>query len=239
MREIVFDTETTGLNPQTGDRIVELGCVELFNHIPTGRSFHYYINPQRDVPSEAFRVHGLSTEFLLDKPVFAKIANEFLEFIGDAKLIAHNAGFDMNFINHELSLLGFAPLDPDRVIDTLVLARKRHPFGPNSLDALCQRYGIDNSRRTKHGALLDSEILADVYLELLGGRQTNLGLAADPMPVSVSQDNGSLVMLANAKQRPEPLSDRLDEEILARHAAFMAGIKNAFWSDYIEDKLHS
>ena len=239
MREIVFDTETTGLSPQTGDRIVELGCVELFNHIPTGRTFHAYINPQRDVPSEAFRVHGLSTEFLLDKPVFAKIADEFLDFIGDAKLIAHNASFDMNFINHELSLLGFSPLENERVIDTLVLARKRHPFGPNSLDALCQRYGIDNARRTKHGALLDSEILADVYLELLGGRQTNLGLATEAGTNAIQHDNGALLMRDNARQRPEALDDRLDEEILARHAAFMATIKDAVWSDYIENKLNS
>ena len=239
MREIVFDTETTGLNPQSGDRIVELGCVELFNHIPTGRHFHTYINPQRDVPSEAFRVHGLSTEFLLDKPVFAKIAQEFLDFIGDAKLIAHNASFDMNFINHELSLLGFSPLDPERVIDTLLLARKRHPFGPNSLDALCQRYGIDNSRRTKHGALLDSEILADVYLELLGGRQTNLGLAAETVQTATHDDQGVPVARDQAKQRPDPLPERLSEEILARHAAFMASIKQAVWSDYIVDKLNS
>jgi DNA polymerase III subunit epsilon len=239
MREIVFDTETTGLNPQSGDRIVELGCVELFNHVPTGRHFHHYINPERDVPSEAFRVHGLSSEFLSDKPLFANIAKEFLEFIGDAKLIAHNASFDMNFINHELSLLGFAPIDQERVIDTLVLARKRHPFGPNSLDALCQRYGIDNSRRTKHGALLDSEILADVYLELLGGRQTNLGLATETTNPSIKQENGVLEILHNAKQRPNPLEERLDENILARHAAFMASIKNAVWSDYIEDKLNA
>jgi DNA polymerase-3 subunit epsilon len=239
MREIVFDTETTGLNPQSGDRIVELGCVELFNHIPTGRHFHTYINPQRDVPSEAFRVHGLSTEFLLDKPVFAKIAQKFLDFIGDAKLIAHNASFDMNFINHELSLLGFSPLDPERVIDTLLLARKRHPFGPNSLDALCQRYGIDNSRRTKHGALLDSEILADVYLELLGGRQTNLGLAAETVQTATHDDQGVPVARDQAKQRPDPLPERLSEEILARHAAFMASIKQAVWSDYIDDKLNS
>ena len=239
MREIVFDTETTGLSPQTGDRIVELGCVELFNHIPTGKTFHHYINPQRDVPSEAFRVHGLSTEFLQDKPLFAAIAQEFLDFIGDAKLIAHNASFDMSFINHELSLLGFSPLPLDRVIDTLLLARKRHPFGPNSLDALCQRYGIDNSRRTKHGALLDSEILADVYLELLGGRQTDLGLAADANISDLTKNAGPDIVRSTAKQRPALLPDRLDEDSLARHAAFMAGIKDAVWADYIEDKPSS
>ena len=239
MREIVFDTETTGLSPQTGDRIVELGCVELFNHVPTGKTFHVYINPEREVPSDAFRVHGLSTEFLQDKPVFAAIAQEFLDFIGDAKLIAHNASFDMNFINHELSLVGFSPLTLDRVIDTLLLARKRHPFGPNSLDALCQRYGIDNSRRTKHGALLDSEILADVYLELLGGRQTDLGLAASSVTSDEAKTAGADMIQSSAKQRPAPLPDRLDEASLARHAAFMAGIKDAVWSDYIEDKPSS
>ena len=239
MREIVFDTETTGLSPQTGDRIVEMGCVELFNHIPTGRHFHVYINPERDVPSEAFRVHGLSTEFLQDKPVFAKIAQEFLDFIGDAKLIAHNASFDMAFINHELSLVGFSPLNLERVIDTLVLARKRHPFGPNSLDALCQRYGIDNSRRTKHGALLDSEILADVYLELLGGRQTNLGLTTETHVTAFTKISESQIAQSQAKQRPNPLPERLDQTALDRHAVFMAEIKNAVWSDYIDEKTSS
>ncbi len=235
MREIVFDTETTGLNPQTGDRIVELGCVELINHIPTGRHFHQYINPERDVPSDAFRVHGLSTEFLSDKPVFAKIAQDFLDFIGEAKLVAHNASFDMNFINHELSLLGFPPISQERVIDTLFLARKRHPFGPNSLDALCQRYGIDNSRRTKHGALLDSEILADVYLELMGGRQTDLGLATQTVQITRQTDETPLSQ-SMAQQRPEPLPDRLSDEILQRHATFMATIKQAIWSDYLQEK---
>jgi DNA polymerase-3 subunit epsilon len=174
MREIILDTETTGLDPAAGDRIVEIGCVELLNRIPTGTVYHVYINPQRDMPEEAFRVHGLSAEFLAGHKTFSEIAAEFQAFLGDAHLVAHNAEFDMRFINAEFALLGRAPVDAGRVIDTLALARRRHPGAANSLDALCQRYGIDNSRRTKHGALLDAEILAEVYAELTGGRQTSL-----------------------------------------------------------------
>jgi len=177
MREIVFDTETTGLNPLGGDRIVEIGCVELFNRLPTGETFHVYLNPERDMPEAAFRVHGLSVEFLSDKPLFTDIAQDFIDFIGDAALVAHNASFDMGFINAELVRVNRPIIDSERVIDTLQIARRKHPFGPNSLDALCQRYNIDNSKRTKHGALLDSEILAEVYIELTGGRQADLGLA--------------------------------------------------------------
>ncbi len=176
IREIVFDTETTGLSPNGGDRIVEIGCVEMFNHIPTGQSFHVYINPERDMPEGAFAVHGLSSEFLSDKPVFSAVADDFLAFIGDAKLVAHNASFDIGFVNAEIRRLGHPPIDENRVVDTLLISRRKHPFASNSLDALCQRYGIDNSRRTKHGALLDAEILAEVYMELLGGRQADLGL---------------------------------------------------------------
>lgn len=233
MREIVFDTETTGLSPQSGDRVVEIGCVELINHLPSGQTFHCYINPQRDMPEEAFKVHGLSAAFLSDKPLFAEIAASFVEFIGDATMIAHNASFDMMFLNHELSQLGFAPIATERVIDTLAMARRRHPFGPNSLDALCQRYGIDNSRRTKHGALLDSEILAEVYLELLGGRQTDLGLGAEP--VMQTRSASEPVILQKAATRPEPLPNRLDADTLAKHAAFIAGMKEAVWGDYIKD----
>ena len=233
MREIVFDTETTGLSPQSGDRVVEIGCVELINHLPSGQTFHCYINPQRDMPEEAFKVHGLSAAFLSDKPLFADIAASFIEFIGDATMIAHNASFDMMFLNHELSQLGHPPIAAERIIDTLVMARKRHPFGPNSLDALCQRYGIDNSRRTKHGALLDSEILAEVYLELLGGRQTDLGLGAEP----VVQNKNTLepVTRQNALIRPEPLPNRLDADTLARHTTFVATLKEAVWADYIKE----
>lgn len=178
IREIVLDTETTGLDPSTGDRLVELGCVELFNSIPTGEVFHRHIDPERDMPMEAFRIHGLSSEFLTGKPKFADIVDEFLGFIGDAKLVIHNAEFDMKFLNAELRRAQLPPLNFDRVIDTLPMARRKHPGTPASLDALCARYGIDNSRRTKHGALLDSEILAEVYLELSGGRQSALLLAS-------------------------------------------------------------
>ncbi|MEL6423242.1 MAG: DNA polymerase III subunit epsilon, partial [Pseudomonadota bacterium] len=181
MREIVFDTETTGLDPKTGDRVVEIGCVELRDHFPTGNTYHQYINPERDMPDDAFRIHGLSTAFLSDKPVFADIAAAFLEFIDDAILIAHNANFDINFLNHELGNLDLPVLGQDRVVDTLALARRKHPGGSNSLDALCRRYGIDNSSRTLHGALLDSEILAEVYLEMIGGHQAALNLAASPL----------------------------------------------------------
>jgi DNA polymerase-3 subunit epsilon len=233
MREIVFDTETTGLSPQSGDRVVEIGCVELMNHLPTGQTFHCYINPQRDMPEEAFKVHGLSAQFLSDKPVFAEIAQDFVDFIGDATMIAHNASFDMMFLNHELAQLGFAPIDSGRIIDTLALARRRHPFGPNSLDALCQRYGIDNSRRTKHGALLDSEILAEVYLELLGGRQTDLGLGSEPqVEIKASFEPRPL---EKASARPESLPNRLDPETLAQHQAFIKTLKEPVWNDYVKE----
>ena len=167
VREIILDTETTGLDPATGDRIVEIGAVELLNHLPTGRTFHVYVNPERDMPREAEAVHGLSIAFLKDKPVFAAVAQDFLEFIDDAALIIHNASFDMAFINAELGFLRLPSIPPERVVDTLLIARQKHPGAANSLDALCRRYGIDNSRRTKHGALLDSELLAEVYLELI------------------------------------------------------------------------
>ena len=177
MREIVLDTETTGLDPLQGHRIVEIGAVELLNHIPTGKTYHAYVNPQRDMPREAEAVHGLGDAFLKDKPVFAKIADELLEFIGDTVLIIHNAGFDVGFLNAELGFIKRPPILHERIIDTLALAKKRHPMGPNSLDALCKRYGIDIAKRTKHGALLDAELLAGVYLELIGGRQIALTLA--------------------------------------------------------------
>jgi DNA polymerase III subunit epsilon len=177
MREIVLDTETTGLDPASGHRIVEIGCVELLNAIPTGEFFHAYLDPERDIPEEAFRVHGLSAEFLADKPVFAKVVADFLKFTGSAKIVAHNAEFDMRFLNAELALLGIEPIASDRVIDTLALARRKYPGAANSLDALCARYGIETSRRTKHGALLDAGILAEVYAELTGGRQAALVFA--------------------------------------------------------------
>ncbi len=232
IREIVFDTETTGLSPKDGDRVVEIGCVELINHVPSGRTFHVYINPQRDMPAEAFRVHGLSAEFLADKPVFAAIAQDFVDFVGDAKMVAHNAAFDVAFLNHELTRAGHEPLAEGRIVDTLTIARRKHPFGPNSLDALCQRYGIDNARRTKHGALLDSEILAEVYLDLLGGRQTDLGLAA----ASAAGAERAVVAatVGTARPRPEPLPSRLTPADIEAHAAFTATLKEPVWSDYVK-----
>jgi DNA polymerase-3 subunit epsilon len=234
IREIVFDTETTGLSPLAGDRVVEIGCIELLNHVPTGQTFHVYINPERDVPESAFAVHGLSTAFLADKPVFARIAAYFLAFVGeDARLVAHNAAFDLAFLNAELARLGYDPLPEARVVDTLLIARRKHPFGSNSLDALCQRYGVDNARRLKHGALLDAEILAEVYLELLGGRQADLGL------VEVSRSSitveVSTTSVSTLQARPAPLPPRLRHEDIAAHEAFVATLGGtAVWFDYLE-----
>ncbi|MCX8503087.1 MAG: DNA polymerase III subunit epsilon [Alphaproteobacteria bacterium] len=234
MREIVFDTETTGLNPLGGDRIVEIGCVELFNRLPTGETFHVYLNPERDMPEAAFRVHGLSVEFLSDKPLFTDIAQDFIDFIGDAALVAHNASFDMGFINAELVRVNRPIIDSERVIDTLQIARRKNPFGPNSLDALCQRYNIDNSKRTKHGALLDSEILAEVYIELTGGRQADLGLATTESKPSERQklDEGTSLRT----KRPTALPNRLSEDELAAHGAFVATLSgDVIWKDYIRE----
>ncbi len=227
IREIVLDTETTGLDPQTGDRLVELGCIELFNSLPTGETFHRYIDPERDMPAEAFRVHGLSREFLTGKPKFAEIAEEFLAFIGDARLVIHNAEFDMKFLNAELKRAGLAPLTFERVIDTLSLARRKHPGAPNSLDALCARYGIDNSRRTKHGALLDSEILAEVYLELSGGRQAALQLA------TVAIEKVEIITTEIVKVREIAIPSQLDELEWGAHSKFVASMgEKAVWRKY-------
>ena len=231
MREIIFDTETTGFDPLQGDRVVEIGCIEVINLIPTGQTFHVYINPERDMPEGAFKVHGLSTEFLSDKPVFADIVDDFLAFIGDdSKLVAHNASFDMKFINAELGWLKRPALSNDRVVDTLILARRRHPGGSNKLDDLCARYGIDNSRRTKHGALLDSELLAEVYAELMGGRQASLGLSvAATTQVVVQAEEVSTIQV-----RPAPLPSRLSTEEEAAHAAFVKTLgENALWRNYL------
>lgn len=225
IREIILDTETTGLDPSTGDRVVEIGAVELLNHLPTGRTFHVYINPERDMPREAEAVHGLSAAFLSDKPVFAAIAQDFLDFIGDAALVIHNASFDMAFLNAELSFLRLPAISPERVIDTLHIARQKHPGAANSLDALCRRYGVDNSKRAKHGALLDSELLAEVYLELIGGRQTALILEA-----TAPKRAATVVAAPVISQRPVQLPQRLTEEERAAHAAFIAPLgDNAFW----------
>lgn len=228
MREIVLDTETTGLDPAKGDRIVEIGGVELLNHIPTGRSLHLYINPERDMPTEAFNVHGLSEEFLSDKPVFADIAAEFVEFVEDARLVIHNASFDMGFLNAELARVGRPKIPFDQALDTLFLARRRNPGGPNSLDALCSRYGIDNSRREKHGALLDAELLAEVYIELIGGRQANLTLVETG---SRSSADGP----ARVAPRPQPLKPLITVEEKTAWTSFVAGIgPTAIWRKYRE-----
>jgi DNA polymerase-3 subunit epsilon len=227
MRAIIFDTETTGLDHLRGDRVVEIGCVEILNMIPTGQTFHVYINPQRDMPDEAFRIHGLSAEFLAEHRCFHEVVEEFLAFIGeDAKLVAHNASFDFAFLNAELERCGKTILHPDRMVDTLALARRRHGFASNRLDDLCARYGIDNSRRTKHGALLDAELLAEVYAELMGGRQASLGLALNARRAF---SDGPIVV----PTRPVPLAPRLDPADLAAHAAFVAGMgEAALWNRY-------
>jgi DNA polymerase-3 subunit epsilon len=228
MREIVLDTETTGLDPYQGHRLVEIGCVELLNRIPTGQTFHRYLNPERDVPAEAFAVHGLSNDFLKDKPCFAEIVEDFLAFVGDAPLVAHNATFDFSFLNAELERCGRMLIVRDRLVDTLLLARRKHPAGPNSLDQLCARYAIDNSRRTKHGALLDAEILAEVYIELLGARQAQLGLI-ETVTVAVGARDGYLVRV-----RTTPLAPRLTEAERAAHRAFVATLgDHAIWRDYL------
>ena len=226
MREIVFDTETTGLDPYQGDRLVEIGCVELINGFPTGNSFHYYLNPERDVPEGAFKVHGLSAEFLRDKPVFADVCEEFLEFVGDAPLVAHNAMFDLGFINAELERCKKMLVQRERLVDTLMLARRRYPAGPNSLDHLCLRYSIDTSRRTKHGALLDAELLAEVYVELTGKRQARLGLL--DANITVSQP-----MVITVRVRPTPLAPRVTDVEREAHRAFVATLGDkAMWTEY-------
>ena len=231
MREIVFDTETTGLE-RLEDRVIEIGGVELINKFPTGRRFHKFINPQgRQVHPEALAVHGISNEQLLDKPTFAEILDEFLEFFDGAKLVAHNAMFDLGFMNAELERLGKPEIAVERIVDTLALARRKHPMGPNSLDALCKRYGIDNSHRTLHGALLDSEILAEVYIELIGGKQTALGLSMDGGPNSSgASDGGAAIVLA---ARPAPLKPRVSETERAAHTALVDGMGDkAIWKKY-------
>jgi len=230
MREIVLDTETTGFEPSEGHRIVEIGAVELFNHMPTGRTFHQYINPQRDMPVEAFNVHGLAEDFLRNHPVFAQVGQAFLEFIADARLVIHNAAFDIKFLNFELGKAGLAQLDWGRVTDTLALARRRFPGSPASLDALCRRFGVDNSAREKHGALLDSEILAEVYLELIGGRQPDLVLApAGPRKSGSAQSDADW----RPRPRPAPLPARLTPAEAQAHAAFVAGMGDgAIWKRY-------
>src|SRR5690349_16389498 len=229
MREIVFDTETTGLDPISGDRMVEIGCIELVNRFPSGRTFHCYFNPERDMPESAFKVHGLSLDFLKDKPLFEHKVEELIEFLGDAPLIAHNAMFDLGFLNAELERAKKAVVSRERLVDTLMLARRKHPGGSNRLDDLCQRYKVDNSRRTKHGALLDAELLAEVYVELIGARQANLGLASADL-------GGGEIRLTTItmRTRTEPLLPRVTDEERAAHQAFVATLgEAAIWSKYL------
>lgn len=228
MREIVLDTETTGFEPEQGDRIVEIGAVELMGHVPTGRTYHQYINPERAMPEDAFKVHGLGDEFLRDKPVFKAVGQAFLDFIGDAKLVIHNAAFDMKFLNAELKWMNLPQIPWDQAIDTLAIARRKFPGSPASLDALCRRFNIDNSSRTLHGALLDSEILAEVYLELIGGRQPDFGLSANAGSTSAGSAADEVWKPA---PRPEPLTPRITDEEAAAHAAFVAKLGDgALWN---------
>ncbi|URW75269.1 DNA polymerase III subunit epsilon [Sphingomonas donggukensis] len=223
MREIVFDTETTGLSFAGGDRLVEIGCIEMVNRVETGRSFHAYINPERDMPAEAEAVHGLSAVFLSDKPLFGAVVADLLEFVGDAPLVAHNAGFDFSFLNGELKRAGRVEICRSRMVDTLTIARTRHPGAKHSLDALCVRFGIDRSHRVVHGALLDAQLLAQVYVELTGGRQIGLGLAVEPVADTVVE-----LVAVRAEIRP-PRAHAASAEELARHAEFMKTVKEPLW----------
>jgi DNA polymerase-3 subunit epsilon len=227
MREIVFDTETTGLDPLSGDRLVEIGCIELFNRFPTGKTFHGYFNPERDMPESALKVHGLTGDFLKDQPLFAHRVAELVDFLGDAQLIAHNAMFDLAFLNAELERAGQTAVSRDRMIDTLLIARRKHPGAANRLDDLCTRYGVDNSRRTKHGALLDAELLAEVYVELIGARQAQFILSQAPAIVAPGE-------IIAVRERPVPLPSRLTADAQAAHRRFIASLgENAVWRDYV------
>jgi DNA polymerase-3 subunit epsilon len=228
MREIVFDTETTGLNPSGGDRMVEIGCIEIVNRVETGRHFHAYFNPDRDMPFEAEAVHGLSTMFLSDKPRFADTVDQLLDFIADSPLVAHNAGFDFGFLNYELEYCGRPTVSLNRMVDTLTLARSRHPGAKHSLDALCMRFGIDRSHRVKHGALLDAQLLAQVYVELTGGRQIGLGLVAEAGTVTVADSAQPVIIREPRPARPHaPLVEELE-----RHRAFIAKLVNPLWERF-------
>lgn len=231
MREIVFDTETTGLSPANGDRMVEIGCVELLNRVETGRTFHSYFNPGRPMPSEAEAVHGLTDRFLSDKPLFHDVCEDLLEFVGDSPLVAHNAAFDFGFINHELATCGRPTVCTSRMVDTLTLSRQRFPGAKHSLDALCTRFGVDRSLRVRHGALIDAQLLAQVYVELTGGRQIGLTLVAELIEDESQTDDGigaGRPALVAAVRPPRPHSPSADE--LERHAAFLAGIADPIWN---------
>src|SRR5215472_15110812 len=229
MREIVLDTETTGLDPLRGDRLVEIGCVEIFNRMPTGQTYHVYINPERDMPAEAFAVHGLSAEFLSTKPLFHEVVDEFMEFIGDAPLVIHNASFDISFINAELDRIKRTAIPRERLVDTLLLARRKHPGVSNRLDDLCSRYAVDNSHRTKHGALLDAELLAEVYVDLIGARQSQLILAAETEEIRIGT-TGEMPR----RQRPVPLAARVTDAEREAHRAFIATLgEKAIWNEFL------
>jgi DNA polymerase III subunit epsilon len=236
IREIVLDTETTGLSPQDGDRIVEIGAVELLNQVPTGKTFHVYLNPERDMPKEAEAVHGLSSAFLKDKPLFKTVAQDFLTFIEGAQLVIHNATFDMNFINFELQKIGLQAVDMGRVLDTLAIAKKKHPMASNSLDALCKRYGVDNSKRTKHGALLDAELLAEVYLELSGGKQAMFNLTS----LAKRAERGAVASpRGQARQRENPLPQRLTPAEQEAHAKLVADLgEKSLWLKLNSETIH-
>jgi DNA polymerase-3 subunit epsilon len=227
MREIVFDTETTGLDPQSGDRLVEIGCIEMVHRVPTGAVFQCYFNPERSMPAEAEAVHGLSGAFLADKPLFAARAAELLEFLGDAPLVAHNAGFDFGFLNAELAQCKLCPIDRSRMVDTVAIARRKHPGAKLSLDALCSRYGIDRSHRVRHGALLDAELLAQLYVELMGGRQIGLELMADEPGLVSAAALGIAPVSSRGQRAARPHTANADE--LARHSAFIEKISEAIW----------
>ncbi|KAA5606243.1 DNA polymerase III subunit epsilon [Roseospira marina] len=229
-REIVLDTETTGFKPEEGDRVVEIGALELINHMPTGQTFHVYLNPDRDMPAEAERVHGLTEAFLADKPRFEDEAERMLAFFGDAPLVIHNAAFDMAFLNAELSRAGYPPLAMDRAIDTVQMARRKYPGAPASLDALCRRFGIENAHRTLHGALLDSELLAEVYLELIGGREPGLHLAGEGDGSGSDEDRSARPLIRTDRPYREPRPHSETEAERAAHAAFIATLKNPIWT---------
>jgi len=233
MREIIFDTETTGFDPKSGDRMVEIGCIEMIDRIATGNSYHCYYNPQRNMPAQAEEVHGLSEKFLSDKALFADKANELLEFLQDSVLVAHNASFDFGFLNAELSICNLTPISTDRMVDTLAMAKKLHPGAKLSLDALCSRYGIDRSHRVKHGALLDAELLAQLYVELTGGRQIGLGLSGDSEDNMTEMDvNGSMnEHNDSAKTYRKPRSFEINENERIQHEKFIATIENLLWKN--------
>jgi DNA polymerase-3 subunit epsilon len=227
MREIVFDTETTGLDPLAGDRLVEIGCIELFNRFPTGKTLHGYFNPERDMPEAALKIHGLTIDFLRNQPLFARRVGELIDFLGDAQLVAHNAMFDLAFLNAELERAGRPAVSRDRMVDTLLIARRKHPGAANRLDDLCARYAVDNSRRAKHGALLDAELLAEVYVELIGARQAQLILSQAPAIVAPGE-------IIAVRERPMPLPSRLTAAAQAAHRRFIASLgENAVWRDYV------